>query len=287
VGQFERRIWENAVKAEGSMVASPLTCSDATLAEAWQFVAAKGGTVPGEELLPGGAMEDLGPLADGGWRHFARPQGDIRTAVEVSRSRPASGQGCLRLVAAPANAEDSPVVIETPPVWISTPPLAAPAGKLVEISAQVMGPEASTGSGDGLRGPQADLTNPFQTFLAHTDAPEAWLGDVLVSGGKHYGHLEIDVTLAASGMWDVSITPAYAFPLLSATNPGEILSWERRTYDDSVTFVAVPEPTGLALLATAALAAALGATARRFRQRTGGEVGLAPQPTRLRPSLPS
>ena len=118
-------------------------------------------------------------------------------------------------------------------------------------------------SGDGLRGPQADLTNPFQTFLAHTDAPEAWLGDVLVSGGKHYGHLEIDVTLAASGMWDVSITPAYAFPLLSATNPGEILGWERRTYADVVTFSVVPEPHAAILAAAAATAAAVSWTVRR------------------------
>ena len=118
-------------------------------------------------------------------------------------------------------------------------------------------------SGDGLRGPQADLTNPFQTFLAHTDAPEAWLGDVLVSGGKHYGHLEIDVTLAASGMWDVSITPAHAFPLLSATNPGEILGWERRTYADVVTFSVVPEPHAAILAAAAATAAAVSWTVRR------------------------
>jgi hypothetical protein len=39
---------------------------------------------------------------------------------------------------------------------------------------------------------------PFQAFLAHTDAPEMWAGDMLLASGKHYGHLEIDVTLAAS-----------------------------------------------------------------------------------------
>ena len=85
---------------------------------------------------------------------------------------------------------------------------------------------------------------------------------MLASGGKHYGHLEIDVLLSESGLWNVTITPAYAFPLLSPANPGEILSWERRTYGDSVTFVAVPEPTGLVLVVTAALVAALIATKR-------------------------
>ena len=117
-------------------------------------------------------------------------------------------------------------------------------------------------SGDGLRGPQSDLTNPFQTFLAHTDAPEVWAGDVLLSGGKHYGHLEIDVTLAAGGLWDVSITPAYAFPLLSPTNPGEIIGWEWRTYADVVTFSAVPEPNAL-LFAAGLTAVALFAGRRK------------------------
>ncbi len=202
-GQFERRIWENAVKAEGSMVASPLTCSDATLAEAWQFVSAKGGTVPGEELLAGGGMEDLGPLAEGGWRHFARPQGEIRTTVEVSRSRPASGQGCLRLAAAPAKPDDSPVVIETPPVWITTPPLSAPAGKLLEISAQVMVPQAITGSVDGLLvfdslgGPalaeRVGPTGDWRRLVLHRIVPAEAAGEPLV------------VTFALSGLGEAQI----------------------------------------------------------------------------------
>jgi hypothetical protein len=111
--------------------------------------------------------------------------------------------------------------------------------------------------GDGLRGPQSDLTNPFQAFLASTDAPEVWDGHVLSSGGKHYGHLEIDVLYSASGLWDVSITPVIAFPILSPANPGEILEWERRTYDDVVTFTAVPEPGAIVLLAMAAAQAVL------------------------------
>ena len=202
-GQFERRIWENAVKAEGSMVASPLTCSDATLVEAWQFVAAKGQTAPGEELLAGGEMEALEPLAQGGWRHFARPQGEIRTGVEVSRSRPASGSGCLRLVAAAATPEAAPVVIETPPVWITTPPLAAPAGKLVEITAQVMVPAAITGSVDGLLvvdslgGPalaeRVGPTGNWRRLVLHRIVPPEMAGEPLV------------VTFALSGLGEARI----------------------------------------------------------------------------------
>ncbi|MFM8415719.1 MAG: hypothetical protein ACKOCX_13480, partial [Planctomycetota bacterium] len=202
-GQFERRIWENAVKADGSMVASPLACSDATLAEAWQFVVAKAQTTPGAELLAGGDMEALEPLAQGGWRHFARPQGDVRTAVEVSRSRPAAGRGCLRLVATPADAEATPVVLETPPVWITTPPLAAPAGKLIEISARVMVPEPITGSVDGLLifdslgGPalaeRVGPTRDWRRLVLHRIVPADAAGEPLV------------VTFALSGLGEARL----------------------------------------------------------------------------------
>ena len=202
-GQFERRIWENAVKAEGSIVASPLACSDATLSEAWQFVVAKAQTTPGSELLAGGDMEALEPLAQGGWRHFARPQGDVRTAVEVSRSRPAAGRGCLRLVATPAAAEATPVVLETPPVWITTPPLAAPPGKLIEISAQVMVPEPITGSVDGLLifdslgGPalaeRVGVTRDWRRLVLHRIVPADAAGEPLI------------VTFALSGLGEARL----------------------------------------------------------------------------------
>lgn len=128
-------------------------------------------------------------------------------------------------------------------------------------------------SGDGLRGPQGDLTNPYQAFLAHSDAPEVWSGDVLVSGGKHYGHLEVDVLLDANNQWNVTITPAYAFPVLSPTNPGEILNWERRTYDDVVTFVAVPEPSTLLLLTAGCVTAVF---ASLFPRRTSRSTSTSP-----------
>lgn len=108
--------------------------------------------------------------------------------------------------------------------------------------------------GDGLRGADFGADGYTRGFLAHSDAPEVWAGDVLLSGGKHYGHLEIDVVWGASGGWDVSITPAYAFPMLSATTAGEIIGWERRTYDDAATFSVVPEP-GLLVVTLVGLAA--------------------------------
>ena len=89
--------------------------------------------------------------------------------------------------------------------------------------------------GDGLRGPHDGVINDKQIFIAHDHAPEYWNGDVLEKGGKHYGHVEVDVTdVANSNEWLLSLTPVYVFPILDPDNPGEILRWERREYDDRV-----------------------------------------------------
>ena len=86
--------------------------------------------------------------------------------------------------------------------------------------------------GDGLRGPSAGYDNPYRKFLAHEDAPEVWDGKRLVSGGKHYGHLEVNVAANATGDWQAELTPVHVFPLM---NPqGEVIGWERRIYQDVV-----------------------------------------------------
>lgn len=231
-GQFERRIWENAVKAEGSMVASPLCCSDATLAEAWQFIAARAGTAPGESLLTGGEMERLEPLAQGGWHHFARPPGELRTAVEVSPSRPASGRGCLRLVAAPADPEEPPVVVETPPVWITTPPITAPVGKLVEISAQVWVPAAITGSVDGLMvfdslgGPalaeRVGATRDWRRLVLHRIVPTDMAGEpfTVTFALSGLGEARIDdVTVRVLERGGPAVSPGTPATLVSSPQP--------------------------------------------------------------------
>ena len=149
-GQLERLTWERGVLATGSMVASPLSTSDATLAEHWRFVEALAAVSPGGELLAGGGMERIEDLAGNGWRHFALRQTAIRTAVEISRTQPAAGNGSLRMIAEAAGAEEPPVIVETPPVWISTPPILVPTGKLLEIQARVWVPRPIVGSVDGL-----------------------------------------------------------------------------------------------------------------------------------------
>jgi hypothetical protein len=92
--------------------------------------------------------------------------------------------------------------------------------------------------GDGLRGPSAGFDNPYRQFLCHDDAPELWENGKLVSGGKHYGHLEINVTPDASGEWTLDVSPVYVFPVIEAD--GKIMGWERRVYADTVKISAKP-----------------------------------------------
>ena len=119
--------------------------------------------------------------------------------------------------------------------------------------------------GDSLRGPQEGVVNDRQIFLAHDHAPEHWNNNVLEQGGKHYGHIEVDVRRkkategkgeaanAPPAEFAVTITPVYVFPILDPAKPGEIATWERREYDDTLTFEA-----GGSRPAPAAAAAAAG-----------------------------
>lgn len=95
--------------------------------------------------------------------------------------------------------------------------------------------------GDGLRGPSVGYDNPHRKFLVHEQVPEVWEGRKLVSGGKHYGHLEVNVSLNAEGKWQAELTPVHVFPVMDEA--GQVTGWERRTYDDIVRLVAIdPKP---------------------------------------------
>lgn len=83
-------------------------------------------------------------------------------------------------------------------------------------------------AGDGLRGPEVD--NPYSKFLAFRDAPEVWRDGVLVSGGRHYGHLDIKV-VPKNGGWKATLTPVYLLPK-KGTDGGWI--FEHRTYPDEL-----------------------------------------------------
>lgn len=87
--------------------------------------------------------------------------------------------------------------------------------------------------GDGLRGPSDGTENPFQEFLAHRDAPEVWEGGTLQEGGKHYGHLEVDVEPLNDSVWQAILTPVYVLPLFDAGDSA-YTGYERMFYDDRV-----------------------------------------------------
>lgn len=92
--------------------------------------------------------------------------------------------------------------------------------------------------GDGLRRPSngedsstgRPTENPYQEFIAHLHASEVWEGNRLVTGGKHYGHLEVNVAPQGDGTWTATLTPVYVFPLMDEA--GTVTGWERRQYDD-------------------------------------------------------
>ncbi len=83
--------------------------------------------------------------------------------------------------------------------------------------------------GDGLRGPE--IANPRRKFLAHENAPEVWRDGVLVDGGKHYGHLQVEVE-PVDGCWQARFTPVYLFPVMNAQH--QLERFERRLYPDTV-----------------------------------------------------
>jgi hypothetical protein len=87
--------------------------------------------------------------------------------------------------------------------------------------------------GDGLREPEEGLENPYQKFVVHKDVPEVWENNVLISGGKHYGHLEVDILPSGTDTWQAILEPVYIFPVfdpVSSTYSG----YERRIYNDEI-----------------------------------------------------
>lgn len=82
--------------------------------------------------------------------------------------------------------------------------------------------------GDGLRGPE--IANSWRKFLAHSDSPEVWKDGQLVEGGKHYGHLQVEV-LPVDGRWQARFTAVYLLPV----RDGDRWRFERRLYPDPLT----------------------------------------------------
>ena len=113
-------------------------------------------------------------------------------------------------------------------------------------------------AGDGLRGERHENGNllseplleynPYRVWSADQFEPEVWDGEVLVDGGKHYGHLEVNLERSLARSQGVAatmtLTPVYSFPLLDEDLT--VLGTERRTYDDEVVLLIGEDGTVLA-----------------------------------------
>lgn len=94
-------------------------------------------------------------------------------------------------------------------------------------------------SGDGLRGGgkagegYRGEANPYEHWRAHVDAPEIYDSKgVLTDGGKHYGHLEVNVEPdGTTGEWKCTLTPVYIF--VNQVN-GKAATFERREFKDVI-----------------------------------------------------
>ena len=91
-------------------------------------------------------------------------------------------------------------------------------------------------AGDGLRSPEpsryAQENNPYSVWMAHRDEPEMWENGRLVSGGKHYGHLEVNVTKSSGTSYRIELVPVHVFPVMDAEL--RVREWQRRVYNDTV-----------------------------------------------------
>ncbi|MBN7816196.1 T9SS type A sorting domain-containing protein [Algoriphagus pacificus] len=103
-------------------------------------------------------------------------------------------------------------------------------------------------AGDGMRGEKRDWLgnplntldyNPYRKWTADQSEPEIWdtsgANPVLVDGGKHYGHLEVNLEKISEGSDQfalINFTPVYAFPVLDQNY--NLVKVERRVYKDEI-----------------------------------------------------
>ncbi|MDX5339518.1 MAG: metallophosphoesterase [Cyclobacteriaceae bacterium] len=103
-------------------------------------------------------------------------------------------------------------------------------------------------AGDGMRGVKRDWINnplnplnynPYSKWTADLNSPEVWNTSgsvpILVDGGKHYGHLEVNLTRIKDGnkyFAQIDFDPVYIFPVMNQNYDLERI--ERRVYEDRV-----------------------------------------------------
>lgn len=103
-------------------------------------------------------------------------------------------------------------------------------------------------AGDGMRGEKRNyLKNPlellnynsYKKWTADQNEAEEWdegfANPVLIDGGKHYGHLEVNLTKVSENGKEyakIDFSPVYIFPVLDQNY--NLQSVERRVYDDEI-----------------------------------------------------
>jgi len=103
-------------------------------------------------------------------------------------------------------------------------------------------------AGDGLRGEKRDWSgnpfntldyNPYRKWSADQSSVEQWntsgANPVLTDGGKHYGHLEVNLEKMVEGNQEyalINFTPVYSFPVMDQNY--NLQKVERRVYKDVV-----------------------------------------------------
>ncbi|MEL6554737.1 MAG: metallophosphoesterase [Cyanobacteria bacterium J06621_11] len=112
-------------------------------------------------------------------------------------------------------------------------------------------------AGDGMRGQRTDEDgnllgyNQFSQWTADQSEPELWqeVDGTLqnVAGGKHYGHLEVNLERTGENPGEadgtrITFTPVYSFPVLDANY--DLVDTERRVYGDEIV-IDVAGPTGV------------------------------------------
>jgi hypothetical protein len=147
---WKRAHWQSSVERFGTPASTPLGTSFATLPHLWRFAARLDAAPPGNNLLPGGDCEDLAAMMAHGWRHKQLVQPGIQGNAGLVPAGPHSGTACLRLVLAPDNVDEPPVLVESAPLWVTSPEIEVGPGRVVEIAGYVRVPRPITGSVDGL-----------------------------------------------------------------------------------------------------------------------------------------
>ncbi|MFC3199446.1 metallophosphoesterase [Parapedobacter deserti] len=88
---------------------------------------------------------------------------------------------------------------------------------------------AGDGLGYSLDDKDPRRANGYRQWVAHVDAAEHWDGRQLISGGKHYGHLVVDVIPQGEHVYEIIMIPQYIFPVTDEA--GNVITTEAKTYD--------------------------------------------------------